>query len=223
MEVTHIKGILTAKEASELVVDDMVLMVGGFLGAGSPDLLIDSLVASEKKNLTLIANDTGFPERGVGKLVVNGQLKKVIVSHIGTNKFTGDKMNSGEMEVELVPQGTLAEQIRAGGAGLGGILTATGIGTVAQEGKQIITLDGQDYILARPLKADIAFVKASRADKAGNLVYRLSARNFNPLVAMAARLVIAEVEDILEIGEIQPDEVMTPGIFVDYLVKSGVA
>ncbi len=217
------KKILSPKEAAKKVKNGMSVMVGGFMVVGSPNTLIDALVEEGTNDLTLIVNDTGFPDSGVGKLVAADQLKKVIVSHIGTNKITGEKMNNKEIEVELVPQGTLAEQIRAGGAGLGGVLTPTGVGTVVQEGKRVINVDGQDYILATPLRADVALLKAHKADLAGNLVFRRSARNFNPLMATAADLVIVEVEEILEIGEIDPDEVVTPGIFVDYLVKKGGA
>lgn len=217
------KKILSPKEAAKKVKNGMSVMVGGFMVVGSPNTLIDALVEEGNNDLTLIVNDTGFPDSGVGKLVAADQLKKVIVSHIGTNKITGEKMNNKEIEVELVPQGTLAEQIRAGGAGLGGVLTPTGVGTVVQEGKRVINVDGQDFILATPLRADVALLKAHKADLAGNLVFRRSARNFNPLMATAADLVIVEVEEILEIGEIDPDEVVTPGIFVDYLVKKGGA
>ncbi len=209
------KEMLTPKEAVDMIEDGMSLMIGGFLGAGTPESLVDALVALGRTDLTLIANDTGFPEKGIGKLIVSGQVSTVIASHIGTNKFTGEKMNKGEISVDLVPQGTLAEQIRAGGAGLGGILTPTGVGTIAQEGKEIINVNDKDYILALPIKADVALIKAYKADKAGNLIYRLSARNFNPIMAMAAGTVVAEVEEISEIGDLKPDEVMTPGIFVD--------
>jgi len=215
--------IISPKEAAKKVKDGMSVMVGGFMVVGSPNTIIDALVEEGMKDLSLILNDTGFPDSGVGKLVAADQLKKVIVSHIGTNKITGEKMNNKEIEVELVPQGTLAEQIRAGGAGLGGVLTPTGVGTVVQEGKRVINVEGQDFILATPLRADVALLKAHKADLAGNLVFRRAARNFNPLMATAADLVIVEAEEILEIGGIDPDEVVTPGIFVDYLVKRGGA
>lgn len=216
------KGIISPSQAAKKVKDGMSVMVGGFMVVGSPTTIIDAMVEEGTRDLTLIVNDTGFPDCGVGKLVGADQLKKVIVSHIGTNKITGEKMNNKEIEVELVPQGTLAEQIRAGGSGLGGVLTPTGIGTVVQEGKRVINVDGQDYILATPLRADVALLKAHKADRAGNLVFRRAARNFNPLMATAADLVIAEVDEVLEVGEIDPDEVVTPGIFVDYLVLGEV-
>ena len=177
------------------------------------------MLADGTKDLTLVCNDTAFPDSGVGKLVVSRQFKRVIVSHIGTNPETGRQMNANELAVDLVPQGTLAERIRSAGFGLGGILTPTGVGTPVEAGKQKLTIDGKDYLLELPIKADVALVKAYKADKAGNLVFRKAARNFNPLMATAADLVIVEAQNIVEIGEIDPDEVMTPGIFVNYLVQ----
>ncbi len=197
----------------------MTVMIGGFLACGTPESLIDALVQKGVKDLTVIANDTAFPDKGIGKLVVNRQLKKVTVSHIGTNPETGRQMHAGELTVELVPQGTLAECIRAGGFGLGGFLTPTGVGTVVENGKQKLTIGGREYLLELPLKADVALLKAAKADKAGNLVFRKAARNFNPLMATAAEIVIVEAQEIVETGTIDPDEVMTPGIFVDYLVR----
>lgn len=202
-----------------MVKDGMTVMIGGFLACGTPESLIDVLVQKGVKNLTVIANDTATPEKGIGKLVVNRQLKKVTVSHIGTNPETGRQMHAGELTVELVPQGTLAECIRAGGFGLGGFLTPTGVGTVVEDGKQKLTIGGREYLLELPLKADVALLKAAKADKAGNLVFRKAARNFNPLMATAAEIVIVEAQEIVETGTIDPDEVMTPGIFVDYLVR----
>jgi len=213
-----LKEVISPQRAAEMVKSGMTIMVGGFMVVGSPCKIIDALVSNGVNDLTLITNDSGFPESGVGKMVVADQFKKVIASHIGTNKVTGEKMNKGEIEVELVPQGTLAEQIRAAGFGLGGVLTPTGVGTVAEEGKKKLTVEGKEYILATPLKADIALLKAYKADKAGNLVYRRSARNFNPIMAMAAEKVIVEVEELVEVGELDQDEVVTPGIFVDYIV-----
>lgn len=202
-----------------MVKDGMTVMIGGFLACGTPESLIDALVQKGVKDLTVIANDTAFPDKGIGKLVVNRQLKKVTVSHIGTNPETGRQMHAGELTVELVPQGTLAECIRAGGFGLGGFLTPTGVGTVVENGKQKLTIGGREYLLELPLKADVALLKAAKADKAGNLVFRKAARNFNPLMATAAEIVIVEAQEIVETGTIDPDEVMTPGIFVDYLVR----
>ena len=212
--------IRTLQEVASMFKDGQTLMTGGFLGAGSPDLFIDALIERKIKNLTVIANDTGFPDIGVGKLVVNKQIKKMIATHVGTNKETGIQMNSGEMEVVLVPQGTLAERIRSAGVGLGGILTPTGVGTIVEEGKQKITLDGREYLLELPIRAEIALVHAWKADTSGNLVYRVAARNFNPLMAMAADLVIVEAEHIVEVGELGPDEIVTPGILVDFIVKA---
>jgi acetate CoA/acetoacetate CoA-transferase alpha subunit len=212
--------LITIQQALGNIREGMTLMIGGFLAVGTPEKLVDGLVERNTNNLTIIGNDTAFPDKGIGKLVVNRQLRKAIVSHIGTNPETGRQMNAGELIVELVPQGSLAEKIRAGGAGLGGVLTPTGVGTIVEEGKQKITIDGHDYLLERPLKADVALLKAHKADKAGNLVFRRSARNFNPSMAMAADLVIVEAEIIVEVGEIDPDLVMTPGIFVDWIVQA---
>jgi len=211
--------VISIEQAIGYVKDSMTVMIGGFLGVGTPEKLVDALVARGTKNLTVIANDTAFPDKGIGKLVVNRQLKKAIVSHIGTNPETGRQMNAGEMAVDLVPQGTLAEIIRAGGAGLGGILTPTGLGTIVADGKQVITVDGREYLLEKPLRADIALLKAHTADKAGNLVFHRSARNFNPLMATAADIVIVEATNIVETGALDPDAVMLPGIFVNYLVQ----
>lgn len=199
--------------------DGQVIMIGGFLNTGTPETLVDILIEQKVKNLTIIVNDTAFPDKGIGKLVVNGQAARVIVSHIGTNPETGRQMHAGELKVELTPQGTLAERIRCGGAGLGGVLTPTGVGTVVAEGKEQIVSGGKPYLLELPLKADIALVKAWKADKYGNLVYNRAARNFNPLMAMAAEFVIAEAEEILEAGGLDPDQVMTPGACVDMLIQ----
>ncbi|HWR07440.1 acetate CoA-transferase subunit alpha [Sporomusa sp.] len=201
--------------------DGMTIMVGGFLAVGTPESLIQAIIDKKVLNLTLIANDTGFPDKGVGRLVVNRQVKTVIASHIGTNPETGKQMIAQELNVELVPQGTLAERVRCGGAGLGGVLTPTGVGTIVETGKQKLSVAGVDYLLETPLRADIALIRAKKADKAGNLVYDQSARNFNPLMAMAADLVIAEVDELVEVGEIAPDEVMTPGVVVDKIVYLG--
>ncbi len=210
--------IVSMEEAISHIKDGMTIMVGGFLGCGTPNKIIDALVEKGVKDLTLICNDTAFPEIGVGKMVVNKQFKKIIASHVGTNPETGRQMNEGETEVELVPQGTLAEQIRAAGAGLGGILTPTGVGTVVEEGKRKLEIDGKEYLLELPLKADIAIIAGKKVDKKGNIYYSKSARNFNPIMAMAADIVIVEAEEIVEVGEIDPNDVMTLGIFVDYIV-----
>ena len=206
------------KDALEKVNDGMTVMIGGFLGVGTPEAIVDGLVEKGVKDLTVIANDTAFPDKGIGKLIIKKQIKKLIASHIGTNPETGRQMNEGETEVELVPQGTLAESIRAGGAGLGGFLTPVGIGTIVEQGKKKLEVNGKEYLLELPLKADVALLKA-KADRAGNLIYSKSARNFNPMMATAADFVIAEVDEIVEIGEIDPDAVMTPGIYVDMIVR----
>ena len=198
--------------------DGMTIMVGGFLGCGTPHQMINLLLESGVRDLTIINNDSGFPDIGVGKLVANRRVKKFIASHIGTNGLTGKQMMAGEMEVELVPQGTLAERIRAGGAGLGGILTPTGVGTIVEQGKTKLTLDGVDYLLERGLRADLALLAAQIGDARGNLVYERAARNFNPLMALAADYVIAEVEQIVPAGGLNPDCVMTPGALVDALM-----
>lgn len=197
--------------------DGMTIMFGGFMGVGTPAALVAEILASGVKNLTLIGNDTGFVDTGVGPLIASGQVKKVIASHIGTNPETGRRMIAGEMEVELVPQGTLVERIRCGGAGLGGFLTPTGVGTVVEEGKQKITQNGVEYLLELPLRADLAILQAAKADQNGNLVYSLTARNFNPIVALAADVVITQCDDIVDVGSIAPDAVMTPGALVDHL------
>jgi len=199
--------------------DGMTIMIGGFLSNGTPEKLVDELVKSGVKDLTLIVNDTAFPDKGCGKLIVNKQIKKVIVSHIGTNPFTEEQMNKGELEVEFCPQGTLAERIRAGGAGLGGVLSPTGIGTVVAEGKQLIEVDGKQYILEKPLRADVALIKGSIGDRSGNLIYLGTTQNFNTTMATAAGLVIAEVDTLKEVGDIDPERVHTPFIFVDYIVQ----
>ena len=199
--------------------DGMTVFIGGFLGVGTPEKIIDALVAKGVKDLTVIGNDTGFPDRGIGRLVVNNQVKKVIASHIGTNPETGRRMQTGEMEVELAPQGTLAERVRAGGNGLGGILTPTGIGTIVEEGKEIITVDGKKYILEKPLRADVALLNGSVVDELGNVIYAKTTKNFNPMMATAADTVIVFAEKLVKVGEIDPDHVMTSRIFVDYIVK----
>lgn len=211
--------LISIDEAVAKIQDGMTVMIGGFLAVGTPEAIIDALVKKGVKDLTIIANDTGFPDKGIGKLIVNKQVKKTIASHIGTNKETGNQMNSGEMEVELAPQGTLAERIRCGGAGLGGFLTPTGLGTIVQDGKEVITVDGQEYILEKPLKADVALLFGSKVDKKGNVYYNQATRNFNPLIATAADTVIVQAEELVEVGDIDPNVVMTPYIFVDYIVK----
>lgn len=215
------KKLKTWQEALAAVEDGMTVMIGGFLAVGTPEGLIDGLLERGVRDLVVIGNDTGFVDKGIGRLVVAGCCREVIVSHVGTNPETGKQMHSGELKVTLVPQGTLAEQVRAGGSGLGGVLTPTGIGTVVAEGKQVLEVAGKQYLLEVPLRADVALIKAHQADEKGNLVYRRSARNFNPLMAMAADVVIAEVDEIVPVGALDPDTVMTPGLLVDMIVVGG--
>jgi acetate CoA/acetoacetate CoA-transferase alpha subunit len=213
--------VLSLADAVALIPDGASLMIGGFMGVGTPGRVMDELVRQGKRDLTVIANDTAFPGIGIGKLVSARLVKKVIASHIGTNRETQAQMIAGEMEVELVPQGTLIERIRAGGFGLGGILTPTGVGTVVAEGKRVIEVDGRDYLLEIALEADFALVQAFLADNTGNLSYALTARNFNPVIAMAGGTVIVEAENIVPTGVIAPDHVMTPATLVDYLIANG--
>jgi acetate CoA/acetoacetate CoA-transferase alpha subunit len=201
--------------------DGSTMMIGGFMGVGTPERVIDEIVRQGKRNLTVIANDTATPTRGIGKLISARLVRKVVASHIGLNPETQRQMMKGDLEVELVPQGTLIERIRAGGYGLGGILTQTGMGTQVENGKQRITVDGRVYLLETPLRAAFALVQAFLADYIGNLSYALTARNFNPLVAMAADTVIATADNIVPVGVISPDHVVTPAPLVDYLVANG--
>jgi acetate CoA/acetoacetate CoA-transferase alpha subunit len=196
------------------------LMIGGFMGTGTPERVIDELVRQGKRDLVVIANDTATPARGIGKLVAAGLVGKTIASHIGLNADTQKKMIAGDMAVDLVPQGTLIERIRAGGCGLGGILTPTGVGTVVEEGKRKIDVDGKSYLLETALQADFALVHAFLADYMGNLAYALTARNFNPVIAMAGSTVIATSDHIVPVGVIAPDHVVTPAAIVDYLVAN---
>ncbi|WP_315081718.1 3-oxoacid CoA-transferase subunit A [uncultured Clostridium sp.] len=199
--------------------DGMTIMIGGFLDCGTPETIIDMLVNLNIKDLTIIGNDTGYPDKGIGKLVVNGQVKRVIASHIGTNPETGRRMNSGEMEVELSPQGTLIERIRAAGSGLGGVLTPTGIGTIVENGKRKIPIDGKEYLLELPLKADVSLVKGSIVDEFGNTCYKGTTKNFNPYIAMAADTVIMEAENLVKCEDLNREDIMTPGVLVNYIIK----
>jgi len=209
-------------EAISCIRDYSTVMIGGFMGCGSPKNLIDEVVRSGVRNLVVISNDTDFEGVGVGKLIASGQIKKLIATHIGTNPQTGRRINAGELEAELNPQGTFVERIRAGGAGLGGFLTPTGLGTIIEEGKQKITVGNKTYLLETPLRADVALVKAYKGDTWGNLVFRGSGRNFNLAMATAADYVIAEVEECVDVGMLDPEEVMLPGIFIDAVVQGGL-
>jgi acetate CoA/acetoacetate CoA-transferase alpha subunit len=196
------------------------IMFGGFGGIGNPPTVINGILEKGVTDLTLIGNDSGFPDIGIGRMVSQGRANKLIVSHIGSNPVAGQLMMEGKMKVEFSPQGTLAERIRAGGVGLGGILTDIGLDSMVEEGKQKVTVNGREYLLESALTADIAIVYAKKADTFGNLIYETSARNTNPLVAMAGRYTIAEVEEIVEIGELDPEKIVTPGIYVDLVVQS---
>lgn len=212
------KKAIRPDQVVEKIFDGAVLMIGGFMGVGSPHRTIDALVASGKKNLTIIANDTALIGIGIGKLITSGQVSHVIASHIGLNPETQKKMIAGEIKVDLIPQGTLAERIRAAGFGLGGVLVKTGFGTLAEENKRTIEVDGEQWLLELPLHADFALIHAQQADHLGNLTYQLTATNFNPIMAMAAKHVICESKEILPVGCIPPDHVYTPGSLIDDLV-----
>ncbi|HJO93989.1 MAG TPA: CoA transferase subunit A [Victivallales bacterium] len=220
--------IISAEKAADLVKDGDTVMIGGFMSCGAPHLLIDKIHKKNVKNLTVISNDTGFAEdtehnkAGIGKLIVNKHIAHMITSHIGTNKETGRQMNSGETKVSLIPQGTMAEQIRAAGCGLGGILTQTGLKTEVEEGKEKLVIDGKEYLLEKPLKGDVALLKGAVVDKKGNIFYSKTGRNFNPLMAMACKTVIVEADRIVEVGEIDPDSVVTSHIFIDYIVDGRI-
>ena len=222
-----IKPVLSTEEAVACVHDGNSLMIGGFNYGGLPYTLVDALASRGTKDLHVIANDTAYandknPEGiGHGKLVVNGQVRKVTASHIGLNRETQRLFNEKKLELELVPQGTFVERIRAGGFGMGGFLTPTGVGTIHEEGKQVMEIDGKKYILEMPLTADVAFIRAYQADRAGNLTFYGTNRNFNPVMATAAKIVIVEVDSVLPIGALDPNVIVTPGIFVDALVLKG--
>lgn len=208
----------TMNAAVGMVKDGATIMINGFMAVKSPENIIDSLVNNGTQDLTIIANDTAVPGKGIAKLVSADLVKKVIASHIGLNPETGAKMNEGTLEVVLVPQGTLAERIRCGGAGLGGVLTPTGLGTEVERGKQKIIVQGSEYLLEEPLRADVALIKGSIVDTLGNVYYKGTTRNFSTIMAMAADLVIVEAEKIVEAGDLYPEMVMTPGILVDHIV-----
>jgi acetate CoA/acetoacetate CoA-transferase alpha subunit len=212
------KGALRPEAAAEMIPDGASLMIGGFMAVGSPERMIDAIVARGTRNLTVVANDTAMPGKGIGKLISAGLVSRVIASHIGLNPETQAKMIAGEIACELVPQGTLIERIRAGGMGLGGVLTPTGLATEVEEGKQTVEVEGRRYLIETPLKADFALLGAWQADYVGNLSYMLTAHNFNPIIALAGRTVIAEADSIVPVGVIPPDSVKTPGVLVDHLL-----
>lgn len=208
-------------EAVAMIPDGASLMIGGFMAVGTPEPLMDELVRQGKRDLTVIGNDTALPGAGIGKLIRACLVRKAVVSHIGLNPETQRQMMEGKLEVDLVPQGTLIERIRAGGAGLGGVLTPTGLGTVVEEGKCRMTVDGRDYLLETALRADYALVSAFLCDYLGNLQYALTARNFNPVIATAADTVIVCAEHIVPVGVIAPDHVVTPAPLVDFVIAKG--
>ncbi|HQN74408.1 MAG TPA: 3-oxoacid CoA-transferase subunit A [Bacillota bacterium] len=211
------KKFIKKNEFINLLKDEMTISVGGFLTNGTPEKLIDLVIESKVKDLTIICNDGGFEDKGVGRLIVNNQVKKLIASHIGTNPYVGKLMQESKIEVELVPQGTLAERIRAFGAGLGGILTPTGLQTIVENGKQVLEVKGRKYLLEEALGADLALIGGAVADDYGNLKYSQTMRNFNPVMATAAEIVV--VEAVKRVSEIDPEDVITPFPFVDYILE----
>ncbi|MFJ7939126.1 CoA transferase subunit A [Peribacillus sp. NPDC096622] len=218
--ITKKNKIVTMEEALEHISDGCTLMYGGFGGVGTPPTLVQGILDKGVKELTLIGNDTGFPDIGIGRLVTAERAKKVIASHIGSNPNAGTLMTEGKLQVEFSPQGTLAERIRAGGVGLGGIFVDVGIGTIAEEGKDKIVIEGKEYLVETALTAEVSIVHAKKADSLGNLVYDKTACNFNPLVAMAGAFTIAEVEEIVPAGELDPECIATPGIYVDMVIPT---
>lgn len=216
-----VKPVLSAEEAVRIVKSGSTVMVGGFNYGGIPYTLVDALVETGVRDLTLICNDTAYEDVGHGKLIKNGQVKKVVASHVGLNGAVQKLFNSGNLDLELVPQGTFVERIRSGGFGLGGFLTPTGVGTLAEEGKRVVEVDGRKYLLELPLTAEVALIRAFKADRYGNLIYYGTNRNFNPVMATAADFIIAEVDAILEAEAFDPNTVITPGILVDVLVLKG--
>lgn len=213
-----VKKIVSIADAAKLIPNNASVMIGGFLRCGSPARVIDEMVKLKTSGLTLIANDTSFPDSDRGKLIVNKQVKKAIVTHIGTNPETGRQWHNGEIEVELVPMGTLVERIRSGGAGLGGFLTPTGVGTVVEDGKKTVEIDGRKYLFEKPIKADFAIIYATKADKFGNAFLEGTTRNFNPVMATAAATVSVEADEISE-EPLDPNVVTIPGVFVDYIAS----
>lgn len=211
------KKFISAQDAAKLIPDNATVMIGGFLRCGSPKRVIDAMIERKTSGLTLIANDTGFPDSDRGKLIVNKMVKKAIVTHIGTNPETGKQLNNAEIEVELVPMGTLVEKIRAAGAGLGGFLTPTGVGTIIETGKQTIELNGKKYLLETPLKADFAIVYATKVDRFGNAFLEGTTRNFNTVMATAADTVIIEADEVSE-TPLDPNLITIAGVFADYIV-----
>ena len=218
MDTKNMKKAATTEQIEDLLHDGMTIMIGGFMATGAPERLIDLLIKKDIKDITLISTDTGSPGRGSSRLIAEKRVKKLYASHIGTNPETGKQMNEGTLEVELVPQGSLAERIRSAGAGLGGVLTPTGLGTIVAENKRVIEIDGKQYLLEMPLKADLALIRGSKVDRRGNVFYSKTTQNFNPLMATAAETVVVEPEQIVELGDIEPEAVHTPSLYVDYIL-----
>jgi len=210
--------IISCNEAAQLIKPHSRILFGGFLAVGCAENIIDAIVDAKINNLHMIVIASDYENRGVGKLVVNNLIKSAQVSHLGTNKAIQDQMNKGQVEIEMVPQGTLMERIRATGAGLGGILTPTGVDTIVEKDKEKFNINGKDFILEKAIESDFAVIRAYKADKLGNLIYRKTARNSNPIMAMSAKTTIVEVDEIVEVGKLSPEEIITPGIFVDYIV-----
>ncbi|NOJ24934.1 CoA transferase subunit A [Vibrio coralliilyticus] len=208
---------ISADQIGQHLRDGMTIMIGGFMGTGAPEKLIDLLIENDIRDITLISTDTALPGVGTSRLIAEQRVSKLYASHIGLNPETGRQMNDGVLDVELVPQGTLAERIRCGGSGLGGVLTPTGLGTLVAESKQLIEVDGQQFLLEKPLKADLALIRGSKVDLRGNVFYSKTTQNFNPLMATAAERVIVEAEQLVEIGDIQPEAVHTPSLYVDHI------
>lgn len=212
------KKIITSEEAAALVKEGSKILIGGFLAVGTPDTIIDALVKSDVQNLTVVCNDSGT-DKGIAKLITNKQVRKLQASFIGSNRESGRQMTAGEIEIELIPQGTLVERIRCGGVGIGGFFTPTGIGTVVAEGKEVRVIDGKEMLFETPIRGEIAYIRAFIADKNGNLRYHATACNFNPIMALAADTVVVEVDNLVDFMD--PDDVETPGVLVDYIVRRG--
>jgi acetate CoA/acetoacetate CoA-transferase alpha subunit len=212
--------VIEMSEIGKFLKDGMTISIGGFLGCGNAHNIIDEILKTNVKNLTLVSSDTVKDGQGIGKLIADNRISKLMATHIGTNKDTQRQVNEGLIELELIPQGTLAERLRSAAAGLGGVLTRTGIGTLVQEGKEVIHIDGKDYILEKPIHLDLAIVKAQKADKSGNLIYNGATRNFNVPMAGAAKVTIAEVEEIVENGELNPNFIHTPFVYINHIVKA---
>jgi acetate CoA/acetoacetate CoA-transferase alpha subunit len=212
--------VVPLEKAMDKLRDGMTILIPGFVNVGVPETLIQGIIEKGYKNLNIISNNTSVKGRGIGLLVHENRIRHITCSHIGSNTETVEKVIAGTIDVTFVPQGTLCERVRAGGAGIGGVLTPTGLGTPVAEGKQVIEVDGKKYLLEKPLRGEVALIHAWKADKMGNLVFRRTARNFNPIFATAADFVIAEAEQILEVWELDPDSIQTPGCLIDMVVHA---